>query len=289
MASQPNHIENPFEYAAEKLSWAVRDFSRFLIPHPERHAGQAVPEVRRIGIADLRDALKKGVDDMGALRDDVLFIGLIYPVAGVVLAAAAFNYNLLMMLFPLASGFAILGPVAATGLYEMSRRREQGEQVNWLDAMKVFGSSAIGSIIGVGLLLLAIFGVWLAVAYQIGVATLGAETPPTLRMFLERVFLSEASPGLIAGGIGVGFIFAALAFAVSVVSIPLLLDRDVGLWVAIKTSVKAVTTNLGTMAVWAMIIAGALVLGSIPALVGLIVVVPILGHASWHLYRKVVV
>jgi uncharacterized membrane protein len=288
MASQPNHVENPFEYAAEKLSWAVRDFSRFLIPHPERHAGQAVPEVRRIGIADLREALKKGVDDMGALRDDVLFIGLIYPVAGVVLAAAAFNYNLLMMLFPLASGFAILGPVAATGLYEMSRRREQGEHVNWLDAMKVFGSSAIGSIIGVGLLLLAIFGVWLAVAYQIGVATLGAETPPTLRMFLERVFLSEASPTLIAGGIGVGFLFAALAFAVSVVSIPLLLDRDVGLWVAIKTSVKAVTTNLGVMTVWAMIIAGALVLGSIPALVGLIVVVPILGHASWHLYRKVV-
>lgn len=289
MASQPNHIENPFEYTAEKLSWAVRDFSRFLIPHPERHAGQAVPQVRRIGMADLRDALKKGVDDMGALRDDVLFIGLIYPVAGVVLAAAAFNYNLLMMLFPLASGFAILGPVAATGLYEMSRRREQGEHVNWLDAMKVFGSSAIGSIIGVGLLLLTIFGVWLAVAYQIGVAALGAETPPTLRMFLERVFLSEASPGLIAGGIGVGFVFAALAFAVSVVSIPLLLDRDVGLWVAIKTSVKAVATNLGTMVVWAMIIAGALVLGSIPALVGLIVVVPILGHASWHLYRKVVV
>lgn len=288
MASQPNHVENPFEYAAEKVSWAVRDFSRFLIPHPERHAGQAVPQVRRIGVADLRDALKKGVEDMGALRDDVLFIGLIYPIAGVVLAAAAFNYNLLMMLFPLASGFAIVAPVAATGLYEMSRRRERGEEVNWLDAMKVFSSSAIGSIIGVGLLLLAIFGAWMTVAYQIGVATLGAETPPTLRMFLERVFLSEASPMLIAGGIAVGFLFAALAFAVSVVSIPLLLDRDVGLWVAIKTSVKAVTANLGVMALWAMIIAAALVLGSIPALVGLIVVVPVLGHASWHLYRKVV-
>lgn len=284
----PNHVENPFEYAAEKLTWAVRDFSRFVIPHPERHAGQVMPQVRRISMADLRDALRRGVDDMGAIRDDVLFIGLIYPIAGIVLAAVAFNYNLLIMLFPLASGFAILGPVAATGLYEMSRRREQGEHVSWLDAMKVFSSPAIGSIVGLGLILLAIFGVWLAVAYQIGVATLGADTPPTLRMFMESVFLSSASPALIVGGVGVGFLFAALAFAISVVSAPLLLDRDLGLWIAIKTSFKAVRMNLGVMVVWAAIIAALLVLGSIPALVGLIVVVPILGHASWHLYRQMV-
>lgn len=283
-----HHVENPLEYAVEKFSWAVRDFARFLIPHPERHAGQAVPQVRRIGFADLRAALREGMEDMGAFRDDVLFIGLIYPIAGIVLAAVAFNYNLLMMLFPLASGFAILGPVAATGLYEMSRRRERGEHVTWLDAMKVFSNPAIGSIIGVGLILLAIFGVWLMVAYQIGVATIGADTPPTLRMFFEDVFRSEASPALIVGGIGVGFLFALAAFALSVVSIPLLLDRDVGLWVAIKTSIKAVAANPGTMALWAIIIAGSLALGSIPALVGLIVVVPILGHASWRLYRKLI-
>lgn len=285
----PHHIENPFEYAVEKFAWAFRDFAKFLIPHPERHAGQVVPQVRRIGLADLRAALREGAEDMGAFRDDVLFIGLIYPIAGIVLAAVAFNANLLMMLFPLASGFAILGPVAATGLYEMSRRRELGEHVNWLDAMKVFANPAIGSIIGVGLILLSIFGVWLAVAYQLGVATLGADTPPTLRVFMEEVFFSAASPTLIVGGIAVGFVFAVVAFAISVVSIPLLLDRDLGLWIAVKTSVKAVLTNPGTMAVWAMIIAFGLALGSIPALVGLIVVVPILGHASWRLYRKIVV
>jgi uncharacterized membrane protein len=288
MAAEHHHVENPFEYAVEKLTWGVRDFARFMIPHPERHAGQATPQVRRIGMADLKAALREGADDMGALRDDVLFVGLIYPIAGAVLAAAAFNYNLLMMLFPLASGFAILGPVAATGLYEMSRRRERGEPVSWLDAMKVFSSPAIGSIVGVGLILLTLFGVWLAVAYQIGVATLGAETPPTLRMFLDEAFRSEASPALIVGGLGVGFLFAALAFAISVVSIPLLLDRDVGLRVAIATSLKAVAANPLVMTVWAAIIAGALALGSLPALVGLIVVVPILGHASWRLYRRIV-
>jgi uncharacterized membrane protein len=284
-----NHVENPAEFMLEKLVWAFRDFGRFIIPHPERHAAQAIPEVRRITMADLRAALREGLQDMGALRDDVLFIAIVYPIAGVVLAAAAFNYNLLMMLFPLASGFAILGPVAATGLYEMSRRREQGEHVTWIDAFRVFSSPAIGSIFGMGVILLALFGVWLAVAYQIGVSTLGDDTPPTLSMFLREVFASNASPALIVGGVGVGFLFAAVAFALSVVSVPLLLDRDVGLWNAIGASLKAVRTNPGPMAAWAAIIAGGLALGSIPLLVGLIVVVPLLGHASWRLYRKLVV
>ena len=284
-----HHIENPAEYAYEKLVWAVRDFGRFIIPHPERHAGQTVPDVRRITVADLRDALGKGAQDVGALRDDVLFIGVIYPLAGIVLAAAAANYNLLQMLFPLASGFAILGPVAATGLYEMSRRREQGQHVTWIDAFKVFDSPAIGSIVGMGLILLSLFGMWLAAAYQIGVSTLGSETPPTLQMFMDQVFRSEATATLIVGGVGVGFVFAALAFVLSVVSVPLLLDRDVGLWIAVQTSVKAVRTNLVPMILWAAIVAVSLALAALPVLVGLILVVPLLGHASWHLYRKLVV
>jgi uncharacterized membrane protein len=284
-----HHIENPAEYAYERIVWAFRDFARFIIPHPARHADQSVPEVRRITVADLGDALRKGAGDVGALRDDVLFIGVVYPIAGIVLAAAASNYNLLQMLFPLASGFAIVGPVAATGLYEMSRRREQGEHVTWVDAFKVFASPAIGSIVGMGLILLSLFGMWLAAAYQIGVATLGPETPPTLSMFMDQIFRSDASMALILGGVGVGFLFAALAFVISVVSVPLLLDRDVGLWIAIRASLKAVKANLGPMILWAAIIAGSLALAAIPVLVGLILVVPLLGHASWHLYRKVVV
>ena len=285
----PNHVENPLEYAVEKVAWAVRDFARFLIPHPERHAGQVAPQVRKIGLGDLTDALRKGMADVGALRDDVLFIGLIYPLAGLVLATAASNTNLLPMLFPLASGFAIVGPVAATGLYEMSRRRELGEHVTWIDAFKVFESPAIGSIFGMGFILLALFGLWLIAAYQIGVATLGIQTAPTLRMFLRDVFQSQASPALIVGGIGVGFLFAALAFVLSVVSVPLLLDRDLGLKNAIAGSIRAVRANPGPMIVWAAIIAGTLALASVPLLVGLIFAVPLLGHASWHLYRKMVV
>jgi uncharacterized membrane protein len=283
-----NHVENPTEYLAERAAWAFRDLGHILVPHPERHAGKAVPEVRRIGLADLKDALGKGVADMAAFRDDVLFIAIIYPVAGLVLARAAFSYDMLPMLFPLASGFAILGPVAATGLYEMSRRREMGRRVTWMDAFGAFASPAIGSIVGLGLILLALFGLWLAAAYQIGLATLGPAPAPTLRAFTHDVFWSDASATLIVGGLAVGFIFAALAFVLGVVTAPMLLDRDVGLRIALATSIKVVRTNFGAMVAWGLIVAAALAVGSLPALVGLIFVVPILGHATWHLYRKVV-
>ena len=287
MASD-NHVENPFEFALEKLTGSASDVAGRLIPNPARHAGQAVPQVRRIGVADLRDALRKGVEDLGALRDDILFIGIVYPVAGLLMARLAFSYDLLPMLFPLASGFAIVGPVAAVGLYEMSRRRELGDKVNWLDAFGVLRSPALGSIIGMGVILFAIFGLWLGAAYEINLATLGSAPPPTIRAFSHNVFWTHEGTALIVAGVGVGFLFAIASFVIGVVTVPLRLDRDVGLWTAIKTSVKVVAANPGVMALWGLIVAGALVLGSIPALVGLIFVVPVLGHASWHLYRKVV-
>jgi uncharacterized membrane protein len=293
MASQnpidKNHVENPFEFVIEKLTWSVVDVGRAIVPHPERHVGQAVPQVRRIGVADLADALRKAWGDITATRDDVLFIGVIYPAAGLVLAGLASGADLLPMIFPLASGFALLGPVAAVGLYEMSRRREQGEPVTWADAFGVMKSPALGSILGLGLVFLALFGLWLGAAYEINLATLGAAAPPTLLAFTHNVFWTRAGWALIAGGVGVGFLFAVAAFVIGVISFPLLLDRDVGMWRAVGASLRAVAANPGVMALWGLIVAGGLLLGSLPALVGLIIVMPLLGHATWHLYRKVIV
>jgi len=287
MASE-NHVENPFEYVLERGVGNIAAASKVLIPHPERHAGQATPVVRKITMADVQDALRLGAEDLGVLRDDILFIGVIYPVAGLVLAALAANSDLLPMVFPLASGFAILGPVAAVGLYEMSRRRETGAQVNWADSFGVLGSPALGSIIALGAVLLALFGMWLASAYELNLALMGPKAPPTLLAFSQNLFWTQAGGILIISGFVVGFLFAMLAFAVSVVSFPLLIDRDVGVGVAVRTSVEACLKNPGVMFMWGMIVAGMLVLGSLPALVGLIVVVPLLGHASWHLYRRIV-
>src|SRR5207249_10786738 len=118
----------------------------------------------RITLADLRDALSRGVDDFYAFRTDVAFLCVIYPLVGLVLARLVFGYELLPLLFPLASGFALVGPVAAVGLYEMSRRREAGAEAGWADAFAVFRAPAFGSIVLFGLMLMAIFLLWLNVA-----------------------------------------------------------------------------------------------------------------------------
>jgi uncharacterized membrane protein len=287
MASE-NHVENPFEFALEKIGWAISDVSRVIVPDLSRHKGQATPMVRKITVADLRDALREGVADVMALRDDILFIGLIYPLAGLLLAALAANADLLPMVFPLASGFALLGPVAAIGLYELSRRRERGESVSWLDAFGVLKSPALPSILGLGAILLALFFVWLGVAWQIYLATLGGAAPQSIAGFERSVFTTAGGWSMIAMGLGVGFLFAAVAFSISAVSFPLLLDRDVSVRAAVATSFEVVRENFAVMALWGVIVAGALVLGSLPFLAGLIVVVPMLGHATWRLYRKLI-
>jgi uncharacterized membrane protein len=287
MASE-NHIENPFEYVIEKFSWAFGDIGRAIRLDPARHASQPVPVVRRISISDLWDALKKGAADVGATRDDILFIGIIYPLAGLLLARFAFSYDLLPLVFPLASGFALIGPFAAVGLYELSRRREQGQPVTWFSTFGVLRSPAIGSILGLGAVLLLLFSLWLAVSYEIYLATLGAAPPQSLAGFERSVFTTGGGWAMIGAGMGVGFLFAVLAFAIGVVSFPLLLDRDVGMATALSTSLRTVSANLGVMAIWGAMVAGLLVLGSLPALVGLVFVMPLLGHATWHLYRKLI-
>jgi uncharacterized membrane protein len=282
-----NHVENPLEYLIHGLSGAFAQIGRPRDP-AARAAARAEPQVRRIAASDVWAALKMGLADFAAARDDVVFIALIYPLAGFVFAGVAMQMALLPMIFPLLSGFALVGPLAAVGLYEISRRRESGAQVNWADAAGVFGSPAIGSIMALGLILIALFVAWLATAYALSVAVFAHEAPTTVGNFLRQAFATGEGWRMIVIGIGVGFVFALVAFAVSVVSFPLLLDRHADVDVAIRTSIRVVAENPGTMALWAVIVAAALVIGSLPALVGLIVVVPVLGHATWHLYRRAV-
>jgi uncharacterized membrane protein len=248
----------------------------------------AAPVIRKIGLADLKDALSRGVDDFLAMPSHAVFLCLIYPVVGFVLARLVLGYNVLPMLFPLAAGFALVGPFAAIGLYEMSRRRELGLDVSWRHALDVFRSPSIGPILVLGLILVAIFLTWLAVAQAIYVASFGYTPAASMPHFIQQVFGTPAGWALIIVGNGVGFLFAALVLTMSVVSFPLLLDRDVGAATAILTSVRAVLANPVIIATWGLIVAALLALGSIPAFFGLAVVMPVLGHATWHLYRKVV-
>jgi uncharacterized membrane protein len=279
-----NHIENPFEYLIHGLSGAFAWTRR-----PRDPAARVEPQVRRLARGDIADSLKLGLADFGAARDDVVFIALIYPLAGLMLAMLAANMALLPMVFPLLSGFALLGPLAAVGLYEISRRRERGEAVSWTDAARVVSSPGIGAIMGLGLIVIALFAAWLAASYALSVAVFAQEAPTTVENFVRQVFATNEGRWMIAIGIGLGFVFALAVFMISAVSFPLVLDRHVDVDVAIRTSIRVVVENPRAMALWASIVVGGLVLGSLPALLGLIVVVPVLGHATWHLYRKAVV
>ncbi|MGQ0742166.1 MAG: DUF2189 domain-containing protein [Alphaproteobacteria bacterium] len=283
-------IKNPVEYTVEELRRVGHTIASAY--HSLQHIQQTIhspaPAVRKIGIADVRDAVKKGIEDFGDYRTDVIFLCLFYPVMGVVLARFAFNMDMLPLLFPLASGFAIVGPFAAVGLYEMSRLREQGKRATWANAFDVIYAPGFGAIVVLGLALVTIFLLWLAAAWIIYENTLGPEQPASIASFLRDVFLTEQGRTMIVVGTGVGFLFALLAMTISIVSFPLLLDRDVGLDTAIRTSVRAVVNNPLPMAAWGLLVAATLAIGSLPLFVGLIVVLPILGHSTWHLYRKLV-
>jgi uncharacterized membrane protein len=248
----------------------------------------AYPIVRKIGVADLKDAVAKGVDDFLAMPTHVIFLAVIYPVVGLLLAAITFGYDLMPLLFPLAGGFALIGPFAAIGLYELSRQRERGVEVSWKHAFGLLRYPSLDAIAAMGLVLMIVFLIWLATAQLLYQSLFGYALPESIRQFLSDILTTPAGWTLIIAGNGIGFLFAALAMTISVVSFPLLLDRDVGVIVAMHTSVGAVLRNPLMMAVWGLFVAAALVIGSLPFFVGLAVVLPVLAHSTWHLYRKVV-
>src|SRR5918912_4324764 len=248
----------------------------------------AHPAVRDIGAEDLKEALRKGLDDFREMPTHLAFLGLIYPIFGICLAGLTFSENALALLFPLVSGFALLGPLAAIGLYELSRRRELGLDTSWEHLFDVLRSPSLPSILALGGVLMVIFLVWLATAELLYTWLYGPLAPESYTGFVYDVLTTRRGWTMIILGHLIGAVFAAVVFSISVISFPLLLDRDCGVACAVLTSVRTVLMNPKTMGVWAAMVAGVLMLGSLPLLVGLAVAMPVLGHASWHLYRKMV-
>lgn len=268
------------------MAMQYSDNATEIAPHA---SGSATPPViRSIGLSDLRDALRLGWEDFKAVPSHAVILCVIYPVLGIVLFRMVLGYSVLPLLFPLAAGFALLGPFAALGLYELSRRRERGEEASASDALGVLRAPSFGAMLGLGIMLLALFVTWVAAADAIYVAIFGHTPAASIPDFATRVLATPEGWTLIIVGCGVGFLFAVVALCVSVVSFPLMLDRHASAIDAIRTSLRAVIKNPFAMAAWGLIVAVLLVIGSLPVFVGLAVVLPVLGHATWHLYRKVV-
>jgi uncharacterized membrane protein len=253
------------------------------------YAAAVIPVIRRIGAKDIRDALEEGVTDFWAMPSHAAFLALVYPLCGMVLAYAPSFQTDLQLLFPLASGFALVGPFVAVGLYEMSRRRELGLEISWKYAFNALRSPSMPSIAALGLLLLTIFAAWIAASQWLYMVLYGSTQSVAFVDFLQQVLSTERGWLLVGVGCFIGFCFAAVTLATSVVSFPLLLDRDAGALIAVATSIKTVRKNPIPMALWGLIVAAALLIGSLPFFMGLTLVLPVLGHATWHLYRKVIV
>lgn len=283
------HIRNPIEWSGAALVKVGRNFGTALnaLQGEQVHAHIAAPAIRKITISDLFIALRKGGEDFAAYRSDVMVLCLVYVVAGLVIARLTLGHGLLPMLFPLASGFAILGPLFGVGLYEMSKQRERGAAQSWTNAFAVTGEEGFAAIVILGALLVFEFLVWLAVAYFIFRLTMNPAMADSAQRFVTAVFTTSGGYALIGIGCGVGFVFALLALCLGIVSFPMLIDNGrIGLENALVASFRAVARNPVPLALWGLIVAGSLILGTLPFFLGLVVVLPVLGHGTWHLYRR---
>ena len=291
-----NTIRNPVEWVVDELREVVGGVGQAgrSVQHTSTHLFSAPLAVSRISVGDLKDVLAKGFDDFMAYRTDIIFLIIVYPIISLVIIAAAFQYELIPLLFPLASGSFILGPFVGVFLYEMSRRRElnlqrhHADSHSWANAVSVAGSRNLGAILLLGAALVVMYLVWLVAALGIYRATHGPQPIESVGRFVQDLFLTQAGWWLIAAGCGVGFLFAVLALVTTVVAFPLLLDRNVGLGTAVQTSIRAALANPVPIGVWGLIVVGGLVVGAIPLFIGLVIVMPVLCHATWHLYRKLV-
>lgn len=244
--------------------------------------------VRRLRPADIAHALARGWEDFWEMPSHLLFLGLLYPLAGLAIGMVSAGQNAFWLLYPLLSGFVLIGPFAALGLYEMSRRRERGERPSWRDAFKVLRAPNIGAILGLGALLAILFAVWLTTAHALYMFFFGETPAQSYGELAEQIFRTQAGQRLVVAGNIVGFFFALVALALSVFSFPLMLDRKVGLETALRTSLRACRENPFVVALWGFVVALLLALGIAAALMGLAIVMPVLAHATWHFYRRAI-
>ena len=259
--------------------------------HVLTNAGERldIPEVRRLTLGDLFASLRDGWRDFWRRPSHLAFLGLIYPLVGAALAVWSSGNNSWPLLFPLITGFALIGPFAALPIYEMSRRQEMGLDTHWRAAFDVFRTPAFASIAALGVWMMIVFTVWLMTAQFLYETLYGPGSPASLTAFIDEVFNTPQGQTMMLWGNLLGFGFAVVVLATAVVSIPLLLDRDVGAAVAVQTSPRVVLRNPVVIAVWGLLVVAILLLGALPLLVGLAIAVPVLGHATWHLYRRAVV
>jgi uncharacterized membrane protein len=278
-------------------SWQESAMDAALPKVPEFNEAPEVPEVsaravRTIGIADLRWALAAGWQDYRAKRGELLMLPVIYPLMGIVASAIAFNSSLFALVFPLIGGFALVGPVAATGFYELARRRELGDDPSWWHFLDPIRGAPRQTILALAAMLAIVFLLWLGAAQAIHGSTLAVYGAPTPEKFAARLFTTAEGWRMIAIGNIVGAGFALVTLAIATFSFPMAIDHaQRGVpdpLTAILTSVAVFRRNLLITMLWGAIVALILFAAALPLFIGLMVAMPVLGYATWHLYTRAV-
>ncbi|MEW5729389.1 MAG: DUF2189 domain-containing protein [Pseudomonadota bacterium] len=246
---------------------------------------EAVPEVRVVTVERSSTWLARGFDDLRTHPGIGLAYGSAFAFVGWLLTFGLHGIGMDSLILPLASGFMLIGPLAAVGLYEVSRRREAGEPVTLLDALAAMRRN--GQMADMGLALMLLFFAWFQLAMIIFALFFGG-SPPALADFLHQVLAAPQGMPFLATGTIVGGAVATVAFSISVVSMPMLLDRRVSVLTAIRASLRSVWLNRRMMVGWAATLAALGFLGMAFFFVGLAVTLPIAAHASWHAYRDLV-
>lgn len=251
---------------------------------PHNPAMPTAPEVRQITREDIRVALRAGLTDFQRAPIYGLFFGAVFSIVGILIAFALFRGAASFWIFPVAAGFPLIGPFAAVGIYEVSRRLEAGEPVTWGAVLTAAFRQGNGQL--PFFMVFAVFGflVWIVLARVVFAVSFGTASVSNV-MTSFGMFLTGPGITMLVIGTVVGAALAALLFALTVVAVPMLMDRDIDVVTAMITSVRAVLENREAMIFWGLMIVAGTIVAMLPLFIGMIFVFPVLGHTSWHVYR----
>ena len=253
-----------------------------------RIEADALPDVGQVGVSDIWPVLQAGFRDFLKAPAFGLFFSAVYVAGGVVIYLVYTAAGQEWWLMPVIVGFPLLAPFAAVGLYEVSRRIEAGEPLIWREVLGVVFSQKDRQIPSMAMVIMLMFMFWVFVAHTIFALFMGLSAMTNVTSSLS-ILLQGNGPIMLLVGTIIGAGFAAALFSITVAGLPLLLDREVDFISAMIVSVKAVIANIGPMIVWGIVIGVLMFLGMVPLFLGLFLVLPVLGHATWHMYRRLLV
>lgn len=245
-------------------------------------------KIRKITVADLFSSLRQGIDDYNAKPYSFVLLIAFYVLFALLFTLFAFGSELRYLAFPMVAGLTFIGPLVAIAFFDMSRQRERGRMLAWRESFRFIHTSSFAPILALSMLMMLLYVAWLYMAELLYFSFFGSSLPVSVADFTDQLFSTRHGGGLIFYGNFVGFLFAFAAMALSIVAFPLTLDKPVTSFTAIQVSIRAFTSNAYVMAVWGVVVVAILALGTALFLIGLAIALPILGHATWHLYRKII-